>query len=160
MLRSSLALLALVAVSQAGQAQVKATAADLSRLSWMSGCWKAEAGDRVTEEQRMPLRAGTLVGVGRESRGGTLLSAELTIVRLRGDLLVFEAFPTGQPPAVFTASALTDSSVTFANPAHDFPQRVIYRKAGADSLIARIEGDRGGQARGVDFPMARAGCGQ
>jgi hypothetical protein len=39
--------------------------------------------------------------------------------------------------------------------AHDFPQRVIYRRRGADSLLARVEGMRGGQLRGLDYPYRR-----
>jgi len=29
----------------------------------------------------------------------------------------------------------------------------------ADALVARIEGMRGGQLRGIDFPMRRVRCG-
>ncbi len=43
----------------------------------------------------------------------------------------------------------------FENPAHDFPQRVIYRRLGADAVTGRIEGQIGGQARSVDFPYKR-----
>ena len=68
------------------------------------------------------------------------------------------AEPSGQAPADFEASAVSDSLITFENPAHDFPQRVIYRRRGSDSLIARIEGTRNGRVRGVDFPYARAAC--
>ena len=46
----------------------------------------------------------------------------------------------------------------FSNPAHDFPQWIIYRLRGSDSLVARIEGTRNGQLRGIDFPMRRTGC--
>ncbi|MBN1423177.1 hypothetical protein JXA88_01350 [Candidatus Fermentibacteria bacterium] len=44
----------------------------------------------------------------------------------------------------------------FANPEHDFPQRVLYRRLGAGAVAARIEGDRGGTAMAVDFPMRRS----
>lgn len=48
--------------------------------------------------------------------------------------------------------------VVFDNPQHDFLQRVIYQKRGADSLWARIEATGNGRVRGVDFPYARAKC--
>jgi hypothetical protein len=51
-----------------------------------------------------------------------------------------------------------DGAITFSNPAHDFPQRIIYRRAGADSLHARIEGTRNGQPRGVDYAYVRVAC--
>lgn len=45
--------------------------------------------------------------------------------------------------------------VTFENPAHDFPRRIIHRRVGADSLVARVEGVRSGRAHGVDFAYRR-----
>jgi hypothetical protein len=51
--------------------------------------------------------------------------------------------------------AVSDSGFTVENPAHDFPQRISYRKRGADSLLARIEGG----TRDIDFPMRRVACG-
>lgn len=65
---------------------------------------------------------------------------------------------SGQTPTDFTAASVSDTIVTFENPQHDFPQRVIYRKRGADTLWARIEGTANGRTRGVDFPYARARC--
>ena len=155
---SALVLFTMLGYAGTGEAQLKATATDLARLGWMAGCWAGTSGGLTSEEQRMPLRAGSMVGVGREIRGDRLTSAELTVIRLRADSLVYEAFPTGQPPAVFAAIAVTDSSVTFADPAHDFPQRIMYRRVGADSLLARIEGERNGQVRGLDYPMRRVAC--
>ena len=75
-----------------------------------------------------------------------------------GLCLVYAARPSGQEPAEFESIAVTDSSITFENAAHDFPQRVIYRRLGADSLVARVEGTRGGRVRGTDFPYRRAAC--
>jgi hypothetical protein len=47
--------------------------------------------------------------------------------------------------------------VVFENGAHDFPQRIRYRRGG-DMLFARIEGTRDGKVRGVDYPYARVAC--
>jgi hypothetical protein len=48
--------------------------------------------------------------------------------------------------------------VTFANPAHDFPQRIVYARAGDGSLLARIEGERDGQLSSIEYPMQRVAC--
>lgn len=53
---------------------------------------------------------------------------------------------------------MSKDSVTFENPQHDFPQKVSYRLESADRLIGRIEGNRGGSLRGIDFPMRRVPC--
>lgn len=41
---------------------------------------------------------------------------------------------------------------------HDFPQRVIYRKAGRNNLFARIEGKINGRDEGEDFRYTRTRC--
>jgi hypothetical protein len=71
---------------------------------------------------------------------------------------VYAAAPSGQAPAEFESVAVSDSSATFENLAHDFPQRIIYRRMGRDSLLARVEATRGGQLRGRDFPYRRTEC--
>jgi hypothetical protein len=53
---------------------------------------------------------------------------------------------------------VTDSGFTVENLEHDFPQRVIYQRRGADSLVARIEGTTPSGSRSVDYPMRRVRC--
>jgi hypothetical protein len=113
----------------------------------------------VIEEHWMTPRAGFALGMSRTVRGDTMVT-EFEQLRLfqRAGRAIFHAEPSGQTPTDFEAKAMSDTMVVFENATHDFPQRVIYRKRGADSLIARIEGTVNGQARGVDFPYARARC--
>ncbi len=131
----------------------------VQQLGWIAGCWRQTTANRVVDEQWMAPRAGMMLGMSRTVRDDTLL-VEFEQLRMsdHGTAAVYHAEPSGQPPADFTAATVSDSMVTFANPAHDFPQRIIYRRRGADSLIARIEGMRGGQLRGADFPYARVAC--
>jgi len=96
---------------------------------------------------------------GRTLRDDRVLEYEFVRIYESGDTLVYDAHPSGQAPAEFRALPPYDSGVTFSNPAHDFPQRVIYRRAGSDSLAARVEGTRNGQTRGVDFQYRRVRCG-
>jgi len=133
--------------------------ASVQQLSWLAGCWRQTAGARVVDEQWMTPRAGVMLGMSRTVRDDTLLVEyeQLRIADQAGGA-VYHAEPSGQPSSDFTAAGVSDTMVTFANPAHDFPQRIIYRKRGADSLIARIEGTRGGQTRGIDFPYVRVAC--
>lgn len=145
-----------VALASSGAAQTGGSA--LARLQWLTGCWAGTAGSDAVEENWMPLRGGSLVGTGRATRGERTTSLELTVIRLRGDTLAYHAFPVGQRPAVFPVESLEDSAVVFANPAHDFPQRISYRRAGADSLVARVEGPGDDGMHGFDYHMRRVDC--
>jgi len=45
--------------------------------------------------------------------------------------------------------------MTFENKDHDFPQRIIYKNTGQDSLYARVEGNDKGKFRKEEFAMRR-----
>jgi hypothetical protein len=107
----------------------------------------------------MAPRGGMMMGMGRTVQAGKVLEYEAIRIFERGDSLVYAAQPSGQPAAEFTAASASRTSVTFGNPTHDFPQRVIYSLGTADSLFARIEGMMNGQPRGIDFHMKRVVCG-
>ena len=98
-----------------------------------------------------------MVGLSRTVRGDELVTYELVVIRERGDRLVYVAHPSGQPSAEFLSTSLSEGSVVFENPGHDFPQRIGYRRQGP-SLGAWIEGTKDGQARRVEFPYRRAAC--
>ena len=131
----------------------------VDRLAWLSGCWQEVArGSQIVEEQWMAPRGGRMVGMGRTVRGDSVIEWEHLRIFARDGRIVYHAEPSGQTPADFSTAAVSDTLVVFENPQHDFPQRIIYRKRGADSLLARIEGTMGGRSRGVDFPYKRVRC--
>jgi hypothetical protein len=125
----------------------------------MAGCWERRVGWTVTDEQWMAPRAGTMLGTSRTTRGDSVVEYEfMRIYGARGDTVVFAAQPSGQRPAEFRGRAFPRREIAFENPAHDFPQRVIYRAVGDDSLHARVEGTSKGRRRGVDFRYRRVPC--
>ena len=128
-------------------------------LAWLAGCWQRRAGPSIVEEQWMVPRGGVLLGASRTVVRDTVREYEVLRIFERGDTLVLAAHPSRQAPSEFRAVGPDPTNVTFENPAHDFPQRIIYRRGAADSLWARIEGTRGGQTRGIDFRYARVACG-
>jgi hypothetical protein len=102
---------------------------------------------------------GLLLGMSRATRGDSVLSWELARIETSNGRLQFVAWPSGQRQAAFAATIVNDSMVVFTNPQHDFPQRIMYLRRGADSLLARVEGPVQGETRGLDFLYGRAACG-
>ena len=125
---------------------------------WLAGCWEITTGELVIEEHWMAIRGGTLVGMSRTVRGGQLTGYELLLLHQDESGWVYEAHPSGQPVASFKSSAITDTSMVFSNPDHDFPQTITYLRISPDSLIARIAGERSGRFRQVEFPFRRVLC--
>lgn len=151
--------LPLVALTALAPTLVRADDAQLERLGWLAGCWAAEKGEAGSVEHWLPLAGGTMLGIGRTVRNGRTVEHEFMQIRLNAEgQPVFIAQPSRQKEATFVATSIDDRAVTFENPAHDFPQRVIYRAVGDTGLAARIEGQRNGTTRGIDFPMRRVAC--
>jgi hypothetical protein len=130
----------------------------VERVGWLQGCWRSTQGEATIEEQWMAPRGGSMLGMGRTVRGGKTVEYELVLIAERSGGLAYEAHPSGQPSATFLAMTASETSVVFENPQHDFPQRVGYRRDGADGLQAWIEGQAGGKSRRVDFSYRRARC--
>lgn len=130
----------------------------VAQLSWLAGCLEMRSGDRVVEEHRMGVRAGSMLGMARTTTSRGLIEYELTLIQEKAGKIIFEARPSGQRAAVFTATLVGADSVVFAAPEHDYPQVVGYRRTGADSVLAWIDGSSGGKSRRVEFPYRRVPC--
>jgi hypothetical protein len=127
----------------------------LEKLGWLQGCWAAAGGEPGSAEHWMAPAGGTMLGMSRTVRKGRTVAYEFIRIEQGADgRLVFIAQPSGQPQASFPLVREDGDAFVFENPAHDFPQRVIYRRVGEASLHARIEG----KGKGIDFPMARTAC--
>lgn len=139
-------------VAAAGQGPVRLP-------GWMAGCWEQSRQGRVTVEMWMAPAAGLMLGASRTVAGNAVREYEQMLLRVDNGRLVYTAHPSGQAEASFTSTEVTDSSLVVENLQHDFPQRVIYRRQGKDSLRARIEGPGPSGTQGMDFPMRRISCG-
>ena len=113
--------------------------------SWMAGSWQATV-DGTRMEEHWSSAAGTMmVGMHRDVRPNGRTLFEFMRIEKKDDTLVFQAMPNGQPPTPFPAKEIAADRITFENPDHDFPQRIIYWKSGGQ-LCARVEGAMNGKA--------------
>ena len=133
--------------------------ADLNALAWLAGCWDASNQRTEGAEQWMKPSGRTMIGMSRTiARGKTVAYEFMRIEQAENGEISFISKPSGQPEATFKLVKHSANEVVFENPAHDFPQRVIYRLEKDGSLFARIEGKSQGKERGVNFPMKRNKC--
>lgn len=135
-----------------------AQAAQPHKLAWLQGCWATINQDRAVEEQWMAPRGKTMIGTSRTVQGANLVSYEFMLIRQDGDHLAFEIRPSGRAPVVFDATTMTDSSVVFENAQHAFPQKIGYRRAGDNAMVAWIEGQYHGEVERAEFPYHQVVC--
>lgn len=141
-------------------AQVQAQTDPLAIVAWMAGCWSEQGRDAGSVEQWTTPAGGLMLGMARTLKAGRVVDFEFMQIRTGADgKLVYIAQPQGRPPTEFKlVRQAKDTEAVFENPAHGFPQRVLYRLAAPDRLAARIEGTLNGKDLGVDFTLQRAAC--
>lgn len=122
---------------------------------WMAGAWEQSDGNgRWADEYWTPPRGGMMIGAARIGRDDRLGIFEHTRIVAKADgTLSFFAQPRGAPASEFPMVAQGPEMIEFANPGHDYPQRIRYwREEGR--LKARISLMDGSKAHDWDYgPM-------
>jgi hypothetical protein len=99
--------------------------------NWMAGAWIQTEGDAWAEEFWTPARGGMMIGTGRNGRGAKLTGWEMMRIEQDGEgRIAFLGSPEGAPPTRFPLVSGNAQEIVFANPAHDYPQRIRYWRDG------------------------------
>lgn len=123
----------------------------MASLAWMTGSWSGESQGLEMEEHWTAPKGNSMIGIHRDVAKGQTRSFEFLRIEQQGDQIVYLSMPKGRSPATpFPLKEMTATRVVFENPAHDFPQRIIYWKDGND-LRARIEGTVNGKAESEEW---------
>lgn len=132
-------IVAAIALLLSGQPAATAPAPD---LSWLSGDWVACTGAERVDERWLPAGASGLVAAAVTHRGDRASFEFLRIAPHEGGW-AYLASPGGRsPPTAFRWVAGAAGELTFEDPAHDFPQRIRYRRSGAavDVFVGTLDG--------------------
>ena len=144
----TLLLLAAFALAPAAHAQT------LDDLAWLKGCWRteapreAESGAQTTEVWIDPPGPALFGYSFTEGEGAVQGWEHMRIDAADGGRPRFVAMPGGGAPVEFRMAEqinLNDPAqiAVFENPAHDYPQRVVYQRE-RNRLIATISRADGG----------------
>ena len=139
-------------------ASAGAQTSSINDVAWLHGCWELREGDRVVEERWTSPRAGSMLGVGRTTRGAKLIEHEFILLTERDGRLAYQAHPSGQATTTFMSRPISGREVVFEDPTHDFPQRVGCKSTGPGQLLAWVEGTSAGKARRIEFAYRLVNC--
>lgn len=156
-----LAILLIFVYSAGAQSSGKAiSSSKVEDVAWLTGCWQMHDPTknlRITEQWMAP-DGGAMLGMSRTVRNGKMTGHEfLRLVRDEISVIYVSRPSQNSSDTTFRIMKWSSNEVTFANPAHDFPQRIVYKLDG-DKLNARIEGTVDGKTRAFDFPFLRTRC--
>jgi len=130
----------------------------LRQFQWLIGKWSEISPDGVFCEIWSEGTPNTLYGMGYFIRESDTIFREEIQITCQEQNLYYLAKAEGQnknETVSFKLIETTDSSWTFANPSHDFPQQITYMQLGNDSLIAEITGSNNGNPQQRVFRMKR-----
>jgi len=157
---------------QTGESRLRAeeqsgkSAPDFEKLSWLEGAWVARPApgeenrdsNMVSVESWQRIDARTLEGNSYTiKQGDTVFTEKLKLEQNEEGIFYIAAVPHNPAPVYFKLIRIDEDEAVFENPAHDFPNRIIYRRerGEVDTLHARIEGVRKGRESAVDFWFTR-----
>lgn len=131
----------------------------MSDLAFMAGCWRGltRSGTTIEEFYTAP-SSNMIIGTTRYVREGRVVDFEFTRIDQTDSGAVITPHPKGVRSVSFAPKVVESSRAVWENPTHDFPQRILYTRAGADTLVARIEGRTPSGDRALEWRMARADC--
>lgn len=162
MMKSNCLVLAFVFGIFALTTTAQETKPTLRSLAFIAGCWEINkpAKKMLVSEQWMAPVGDAMIGMSRTVRNGKMGGFEfLRIVRDDSGINYISKPSENKEETPFRLIKWSANEAVFENPAHDFPQRIIYRLVKPGSLKARIEGTMEGKMTGIDFPFVRVKCG-
>ena len=123
-------------------------------LSWMSGDWRRCRDGEIVEERWLGPRGGLMIGANLTTSKSGKASWELLRLVQGDDGWTYWASPMGLPPVAFRMIEGEGQRAVFANPAHDFPTRIVYWREG-EELLAKIEGMNRGKPAAIEWRFSR-----
>lgn len=129
----------------------------LGSFSWLAGKWVGKYDTVPIFEQWKAAEGKVMYGRGGVLSGKDTAFAEEISIEEREDGLYYVAVVKGNPgPAAFKFTGFKNDTAVFEDPAHDFPQRVLYYKNGDGTFYACIDGKFKGKYVKEEFSYKKA----
>ncbi|CAM3485690.1 DUF6265 domain-containing protein [Flavobacterium longum] len=130
----------------------------IKKADWFLGDWGNQSASGNYAESWAKANDSTYQSRASFVVGKDTVFAETVDLVQRADTLQYIVSVPGQneeKPVAFKMISATENKLVFANPTHDFPQKITYTKITNDSLVAEISGQQKGKPVTELFPMKR-----
>lgn len=130
----------------------------IENSNWLLGRWENNSAEGNLSEFWTKTNDSTFNG---ESyfviKNDTVFGEKVELIQNGKDFIyeVSVAKQNDEKPVVFKLTSSSENEMTFENPSHDYPNKIVYQKVGNDSLVATIFGSKDGKAKSEVFKMKK-----
>ncbi|WP_298122097.1 DUF6265 family protein [Flavobacterium sp.] len=138
--------------------QTKKEFTQLNKVNWFLGNWENSTKEATFKEIWNKNNDSSYIG---ESfvivEKDTVFYEKIDLFQSKDSLFykVSVKDQNKEKPVSFYMTKSNDKEVTFENPKHDFPTKIVYTKITNDSLVATIYGKKDGKEMSETFPMKK-----
>ena len=130
----------------------------LQKLNWLIGNWEQKLPDGTLKENWSKENDSTFNGDSYFINTKDTVHFESIKLVQTAEQLTYIATVIGQnndEPVAFKLTSDADNTFTFENLAHDYPQKITYKKVSDTNLIASISGKQQGKDSSESYPMEK-----
>ncbi len=130
----------------------------LEKMNWLIGSWERKLPDGILKETWTKQNDSTFSGDSYFINTKDTVHFESIKLVQKAEELTYNATVVGQnedEPVAFKLTSDTNNTFSFENPAHDYPQKITYKKVTSDRLIATISGKQQGKQTQESYPMSK-----
>jgi len=130
----------------------------LKKATWLIGTWENKTSRGSIYEAWNQINDKEFLGKSYALKERDTMTFEsIRLVQEKGGLFYIPTVKNQNKglPVRFALTTISDTTLIFENPQHDFPQIISYTKVDNEHLIAKISGVKNGQTRKQVFPMQR-----
>jgi hypothetical protein len=131
----------------------------LEKMNWLIGNWENKMDDGILSETWKKENDSTFSGKSYfiVNSKDTVHSETIILTQLNNQL-IYSPTVKGQnddKPIDFIMTSDSENNFVFENPKHDYPQKIVYKKATENSLVATISGMQQGKQSTESYPMKK-----
>ena len=130
----------------------------IEKMNWLIGSWEQKLPEGTVVESWEKQNDSTFIGGSYFVKGKDTIHSENVVLTQTKEDLFYIPTVRGQnndEPVTFKLTSDAENTFVFENPAHDYPQKITYKKVSDTNLLASISGKQQGKESSENYPMKR-----
>ena len=130
----------------------------LEKMNWLVGSWEQKLPDGTLIENWEKQNDSTFIGGNYFVKGKDTIHSENVVLTQKKEDLFYIPTVTGQnndEPVTFKMTSDAENTFVFENLAHDYPQKISYKKVSDTNLLTSISGKQQGKESSESYTMTK-----